>query len=122
MEEVWWIWEDEVEHDLRDLAALKERLGVILKEHDSTWGKRPRFTRPKNIVNDVGVCQRRPVSENIYGWGWKQYVEQMNSAAEVCGHTTTLYQFVRDALPLLECFGNPGPKLVWASAKISLSC
>ncbi len=80
-----------MEKDLRDLVALKERLGVILKDRDPTPGKRPRFTGPQKVVNGVGVCQRGPVSEKIYGWGWKQYVEQMNSAAEICGHTTALY-------------------------------
>ncbi len=50
VEEVCWIWKDDVEQGLRDLAALKERLSLILKEHDPRPGKRPRFTGPKKAA------------------------------------------------------------------------
>jgi hypothetical protein len=36
VEEVCWIWEEEVAQELQDLTALKEILSLILNEHDPT--------------------------------------------------------------------------------------
>ncbi|MGO9120649.1 MAG: hypothetical protein ACLQPD_23925 [Desulfomonilaceae bacterium] len=51
VEEVCWIWEEEVAQELQDLTALKERLSLILNEHDPTPESRPRFNGPKKVAS-----------------------------------------------------------------------
>lgn len=47
VEEVCWIWEEEVEQGIRDLHALEQRLKRILRKHDPTPRERRRFKESK---------------------------------------------------------------------------
>jgi hypothetical protein len=102
VEQVCWIWGKRWSR----IYEFNERLSGILKEHDPIPGKRPKFMGSRKVANYVVGCQHGPVSGNIYGLCCKEYVEQINTAAEISGYKKTHYASLCTR-PYLRLFAIP---------------